>query len=447
MDAKRVDRPLSAVELMASVNAQLAIEKASGNILPPKQEAGMMREFEAAAAMKAEFDGKVRKVAESLGFAEPRIPKELKGVGRVTDKIRSDNDGEPGRMKDILRATVVLDSIHDVRKTADALAKEFDAKLLWQPKDREIEAAKEDGKPVLWVKRNYLDPDAPATEKGYRDALMNVHVNGHTYEIQANVQQMLKAKEEEHPLYEEWSAMVRLVKGEKRDPTPKETTRLSELTTERQAIYASAWDKVLSLTSAKYATFSRNSASESSVASQNSEISNSRGSSESQARTFQPGSQEIGRSSQSANFVPSGNLSGNFISSTSIPEIIAQKSQEHIKTRHGQGEVKTGHAQREWDQAAEAFRQEPPEKAVQRHPELAPAYGFLRACEAKAEADGLNPQQRAIVMARVRDNAATRIERGYVPSVRIREERQIKDAGQDKPRGHDLERENLKERK
>ena len=75
--------------------------------------------------------------------------------------------------------------------------------------------------------------------------------------------------------------------------------------------------------------------------------------------------------------------------------------------------------------AAEVFRQEPPEKAVQQHPELAPAYGYMRAREAKAEADGLNEQQRAIVMARVRQNVAERIARGDVPSVQIREERQV----------------------
>ena len=75
---------------------------------------------------------------------------------------------------------------------------------------------------------------------------------------------------------------------------------------------------------------------------------------------------------------------------------------------------------------AEVFRQEPPEKAVQQYPELAPAYGYVRAREAKAEADGLSEQQRATVMARVRETVAERIERGDVPSVQIREERQVK---------------------
>ncbi|MCW8208086.1 zeta toxin of the postsegregational killing system [Verminephrobacter aporrectodeae subsp. tuberculatae] len=74
--------------------------------------------------------------------------------------------------------------------------------------------------------------------------------------------------------------------------------------------------------------------------------------------------------------------------------------------------------------AAEVFRQESPEKAVQQHPELAPAYGYMRAREAKAEADGLNERQRSIVMARVRDNVAERIERGDVPSVQSKVEQQ-----------------------
>jgi len=75
---------------------------------------------------------------------------------------------------------------------------------------------------------------------------------------------------------------------------------------------------------------------------------------------------------------------------------------------------------------AQTFRRETPEKALQQHPELAPAYGFVRACEAKVEADGLNEAQRTVVMARVRENVAQRIERGDVPSVQIREEQEAK---------------------
>lgn len=83
--------------------------------------------------------------------------------------------------------------------------------------------------------------------------------------------------------------------------------------------------------------------------------------------------------------------------------------------------------------AAEVFRQEPPAQAVRQHPELVPAYGYMRAREAKAEADGLTEQQRAVVMARVRDNVAGRIERGDIPGVQIRETREIKADRQREP--------------
>lgn len=50
----------------------------------------------------------------------------------------------------------------------------------------------------------------------------------------------------------------------------------------------------------------------------------------------------------------------------------------------------------------------------------------MRALEAKAEADGQSEQQRTVIMARVRDNIAGRTERGDVPGVQIREEKQLK---------------------
>lgn len=78
---------------------------------------------------------------------------------------------------------------------------------------------------------------------------------------------------------------------------------------------------------------------------------------------------------------------------------------------------------------AQSFRQDSPEKATQKHPELAPAYGFVRACEARTVADGLDEKQRAAVLDRVRETVAERIERGDVPSVQIREEQQAEPRG------------------
>ena len=67
---------------------------------------------------------------------------------------------------------------------------------------------------------------------------------------------------------------------------------------------------------------------------------------------------------------------------------------------------------------AEVFKRElVPEAGTREHPELAGSYAAAAAIERKAEADGLSPQARAIVAARVRQNIVNSIERGELPSV------------------------------
>jgi hypothetical protein len=75
---------------------------------------------------------------------------------------------------------------------------------------------------------------------------------------------------------------------------------------------------------------------------------------------------------------------------------------------------------------AESFAKDAPEEAVKKHPELAGAAAAVAAMDKKAEADGLNPQQRAIVMARVRQNVVNSIERGNIPEVKVKEKIEVK---------------------
>lgn len=75
---------------------------------------------------------------------------------------------------------------------------------------------------------------------------------------------------------------------------------------------------------------------------------------------------------------------------------------------------------------AESFAKDSPEEAAKKHPELAGAAAAVASMEKKAEADGLNPQQRAIVMARVRQNVVNSIERGQIPEVKVKEEIEVK---------------------
>lgn len=75
-----------------------------------------------------------------------------------------------------------------------------------------------------------------------------------------------------------------------------------------------------------------------------------------------------------------------------------------------------------WEVKADAFRTQDPKEVLQKHPELASTYAALRAVDKRAEADGLNEQQRAIVAARVRQNAINSIERGNIPAVNIKDQ-------------------------
>lgn len=73
-------------------------------------------------------------------------------------------------------------------------------------------------------------------------------------------------------------------------------------------------------------------------------------------------------------------------------------------------------------QRADAFAKETPAEAVKKYPELAGAAAAVAAMDKKAEADGLNPAQRAVVAARVKQNVVNAIERGDVPEVKVRDQ-------------------------
>lgn len=72
-------------------------------------------------------------------------------------------------------------------------------------------------------------------------------------------------------------------------------------------------------------------------------------------------------------------------------------------------------------QLAETFRKDSPADAVKKHPDLAGAYAAEAAMEKQAQADALTPTQKAVVMARVRQNMANSIERGDIPEVKVKE--------------------------
>ena len=74
---------------------------------------------------------------------------------------------------------------------------------------------------------------------------------------------------------------------------------------------------------------------------------------------------------------------------------------------------------------AESFAKEPPTEAVKKYPELAGAYATVAAIDKKAEADGLDERQRAVVNAKVRELVTNSIERGDIPKTKIKEEKEV----------------------
>ena len=78
------------------------------------------------------------------------------------------------------------------------------------------------------------------------------------------------------------------------------------------------------------------------------------------------------------------------------------------------------------EQQAADFKNLNANDVVKLHPELAGAAAAVAVMDKQAEADGLNPQQRAVVAARIRQNVTNSIERGELPQVSVKETVEVK---------------------
>lgn len=81
---------------------------------------------------------------------------------------------------------------------------------------------------------------------------------------------------------------------------------------------------------------------------------------------------------------------------------------------------------REQDKA-EAFKNERPETAMQKYPDLAGAYAGVEAARRHVEKEQLSGEEAKVVMARINKNAHNSIERGHVPQVQVNERSQDRD--------------------
>ena len=105
--------------------------------------------------------------------------------------------------------------------------------------------------------------------------------------------------------------------------------------------------------------------------------------------------------------------------------LAAIQSKSEFRGRETSNSVE-GQRTREQDKA-EAFKNERPETAMQKYPDLAGAYAGVEAARRHVEKEQLSGEEAKVVMARINKNAHNSIERGHVPQVQVNERSQDRD--------------------
>jgi len=261
--------------------------------------------FETAGQIKPRFDAVLARIAADTGATLHTA--DIKNVGRAVEKIANDYNGNASRIKDLVRATMVVADTAQLQQVLQRVQA-----LGWR------------------VKRDNLSSDRRVPPEGYRDALVEADIDGFPAELQISTPKMMAAKAKAHGLYEEKQAIERKAAAEGRELTPEEDARVVALIEGQQAIYVPAWE----------ATKARNSVASSMVPLRENESAGNR---------LPPGTSQAiapprvvydtGMSSTSANHVPSGNDSGNSITGMGQPPDgiipLAARAGDDLETRAG----------------------------------------------------------------------------------------------------------------
>lgn len=184
--------------------------------LPDEARAPMQEMYIKAAQEKPAFDATVRSIADEIGGTAKLA--DLKSAERSVDKVIGDYAGDPTKIKDLVRATIVAETAEAAQRAVENIFKKFDV--------------------LPGSQRNLLHPDANPAD-GYRDAKFNVMINGHVAEVQVNLPDMLKAKKQVHPIYEERSKLDREYAG--KVMPAKVQKRVDALNAKMKAVYDTAW--------------------------------------------------------------------------------------------------------------------------------------------------------------------------------------------------------------
>ena len=291
IEAATFDPPAALTSVRAELDALPEVPAASRE--------GLARQYEQAAAVKPKLDAAVQEIADAIATPHnPLIPKALKSPARAAEKVMADYGGDASRLRDLARATIVVDSLSQAQAAVEGIRAKF-------------------GEPSKL--RNTLQEDVPPTSPdGYRDVNTNVVIDGHTVEIQVNLPQMIAAKKAAHGLYQRTRSIEARAAREGRATTDAEEAQIAALQGKQREIYDAAWSALTrdepgpSKGEGAPATQARKSSSDINDPLRPNELDgNVRPPSTSQAVQRNVGARVTGTSSTSANSVPAGKDSGN----------------------------------------------------------------------------------------------------------------------------------------
>ena len=191
--------------------------------LPENQRDTLIGMYDKALETKPEFDSIGQEIASQINGEYMAVP--IKKSGRLVDKALGDYNGDVTKTKDLVRSTIIVDTPEQAAQVLNLIRQRF--------------SVRSEGF------RNLLDEsvDAPL---GYRDAKMNVEINGTVAEIQVNYRDMVNAKEKLHPLYEELSKLERTIMSRpNKAATSKELAQIKTLKAEQKAGYDAAFSEVI----------------------------------------------------------------------------------------------------------------------------------------------------------------------------------------------------------
>lgn len=164
-----------------------------------------------------------KEIAAKYGSDYKQAP--LKGIPRSVEKTGADYAGDPTRMKDLVRGTIVVDTPDEAKRVIQALHQ-----------NHQVESN---------GYRNLLDPSITPAD-GYRDAKMNVKLpSGISGEIQVNYPEILEAKDVAHKLYEERRTIEGDIMAKNRHATPMEEAKIDSLNAQMKQTYDEAYARVL----------------------------------------------------------------------------------------------------------------------------------------------------------------------------------------------------------